>query len=139
MEKFVGDQSFRVGDNKQNWQEMTYGGALSFARRRYSRDLGNVDVVINGIPYDCAVTYRSGCRLGPRAIRAGSVQLAELKHFHFGFDPFNHLSVIDYGDCHLDPHHPQSVFAAIEKIKILFSASGTQTHEICDTKLLIKT
>ena len=29
MEKFVGDQSFRVGDNKQNWQEMTYGGALS--------------------------------------------------------------------------------------------------------------
>ena len=57
MEKFVGDQSFRVGDNKQNWQEMTYGGALSFARRRYSRDLENVDVVISGIPYDCAVTY----------------------------------------------------------------------------------
>ena len=70
-----------MGDNKQNWQEMTYGGALSFARRRYTRDLENADVVISGIPYDCAVTYRSGCRLGPRAIRAGSVQLAELKHF----------------------------------------------------------
>ena len=114
MEKFVGDQSFRVGDNKQNWQEMTYGGALSFARRRYSRDLEGVDVVISGIPFDCAVTYRPGCRLGPRAIRAGSVQLAELKHFPFGFNPFDHLSVIDYGDCYLDPHHPQSVFPAIE-------------------------
>ncbi len=115
MEKFVGDQSFRVGDNRQNWQEMTYGGALSFARRRYTRDLDSVDVVISGIPYDCAVTYRSGCRLGPRAIRAGSVQLAELKHFPFGFNPFDHLAVIDYGDCYLDPHHPQSVFAAVER------------------------
>jgi len=115
LEKFVGDQSFRVGDNRQNWQEMTYGGALSFARRRYTRDLDSVDVVISGIPYDCAVTYRSGCRLGPRAIRAGSVQLAELKHFPFGFNPFDHLAVIDYGDCYLDPHHPQSVFAAVER------------------------
>ena len=88
MEKLYGDQSFRAGDNTQNWQEMTYGGALSFARRRYSRNLEDVDVVISGIPYDCAVTYRSGCRLGPRAIRAGSVQLAELKHFPFGFDRY---------------------------------------------------
>ena len=63
---------------------MTYGGAVSFARRRYSRDLAGADIVISGIPYDNAVTYRPGCRLGPRAIRAGSVQLAELKHFPFG-------------------------------------------------------
>ncbi|GIR33364.1 MAG: hypothetical protein CM15mP46_3590 [Alphaproteobacteria bacterium] len=86
----------------------------SFARRRYSRSLENVEVVVSGIPYDCAVTNRSGCRLGPRAIRAGSTQLAELKHFPFGFNPFDHLSVIDFGDCYLDPHHPQSVFITIE-------------------------
>jgi len=110
-----GDQAFRADDNSQTWHEMTYGGALSFARRRYSRNLENVDVAISGIPYDCAVTYRSGCRLGPRAIRAGSVQLAELKHFPFGFNPFDHLSIIDYGDCHLDPHHPADVFATIER------------------------
>ena len=94
-----GDQAFLAGDNHQTWHEMTYGGALSFARRRYSRVLDEVDVVVSGIPYDCAVTNRSGCRLGPRAIRAGSTQLAELKHFPFGFNPFDHLSVIDYGDC----------------------------------------
>jgi agmatinase len=93
---------------------MTYGGALSFARRRYSRDLAGVDIVVSGIPYDNAVTYRSGCRLGPRAIRAGSVQLAELEHFPFGFDPFNTLSVVDYGDAFIDPHHPTSVFDSIE-------------------------
>ena len=88
-----GDQAFLAGDNHQTWPEMTYGGALSFARRRYSRSLENVEVVVSGIPYDCAVTNRSGCRLGPRAIRAGSTQLAELKHFPFGFNPFDHLSV----------------------------------------------
>jgi agmatinase len=126
LEKLYGDQSFRAGDNTQNWQEMTYGGALSFARRRYSRNLEDVDVVISGIPYDCAVTYRSGCRLGPRAIRAGSVQLAELKHFPFGFDPFDHLSVIDFGDCYLDPHHPQSVFTAIENHADLIVSSGAK-------------
>ena len=76
-----GDQAFRDSDGRGSWAEMTYGGALSFARRRYSRELAGVDLVISGIPYDNAVTYRSGCRLGPRAIRAGSVQLAELKHF----------------------------------------------------------
>ena len=51
-----GDQAFLARDNQQTWHEMTYGGALSFARRRYSRRLENVDVVVSGIPYDCAVT-----------------------------------------------------------------------------------
>ena len=121
-----GDQAFLASDNQQTWHEMTYGGALSFARRRYSRGLDDADVVVSGIPYDCAVTYRSGCRLGPRAIRAGSTQLAELKHFPFGFNPFDHLSVIDYGDCYLDPHHPQSVFTAIEQHADLIVGSGTK-------------
>ena len=65
---------------------MTYGGALSFLRRRYTRDLAGVDVAVMGFPYDASVTYRPGCRLGPRAIRAASVQLAELKAFPWGFD-----------------------------------------------------
>jgi agmatinase len=89
-----GDQAFLAESNLENWHEMTYGGATSFARRKYTREITGVDVVVSGIPYDCAVTYRSGCRLGPRAIRAGSVQLAELKHFPFGFDPLSHLAVI---------------------------------------------
>lgn len=94
---------------------MTYGGALSFLRRPYTRDLQGVDVVVMGIPFDGAVTYRPGARLGPRAIRAASVSLAELKAFPFGFDPFTRLSVIDYGDCFLDPHHPDRIVATIEQ------------------------
>jgi len=109
-----GDQAFTAKDNHGREVEPTYSGALSFLRRRYSRDLTDVDVVVSGIPFDNSVTYRPGCRLGPRAIRAASVQLAELNAFPYGFDPFKTLSVIDYGDCLLDPHHPESVVTAIE-------------------------
>ena len=89
--------------------EMTYGGALSFMRRNYTKDLTNVDIAISGIPFDSAVTYRSGARLGPRAIREASVQVAELLPYPWGFDPFEILSVIDYGDCMLDPHNPMTI------------------------------
>ena len=119
-----GDQAFRDMKGEGTWQEMTYGGALSFARRRYGRKCDGADIVISGIPWDNAVTYRPGCRLGPRAVRAGSVQLAELKSFPFGFDPFETLHVMDYGDCFLDPHHPAGVFAAIEAHAASIIASG---------------
>ena len=113
MEK-TGDQAFRNPEKLGRWPEMTYGGALSFLRRPYSRDMASADVVVSGVPFDCATTYRPGCRLGPRAIREASVQLAELKAFPFGFDPFETLRVIDFGDCSLNPHAPDTVAEAIE-------------------------
>ncbi len=109
----LGDQAFRAESNNERWLEMTYGGALSFLRRRYTRDLTDVDVAVSGIPYDAAVTYRPGCRLGPRAIRAASVQLSELDAFPYGFDPFKTLSVVDVGDCMINPHHPDTVVDSI--------------------------
>ena len=114
----LGDQAFRSSDNNARWLEMTYGGALSFLRRRYTRDLAGVDVAVSGIPYDAAVTYRPGCRLGPRAIRAASVQLAELDAFPYGFDPFKTLSVVDVGDCMINPHHPDTVVIASPRTRI---------------------
>lgn len=121
-----GDFAFRSETNMGRWHEMTYGGVTSFLRRRYSRDLAGADVAVLGVPYDCAVTYRPGCRLGPRAIRAASVQLAELKAFPFGFDPFDRLSVVDYGDCAIDPHHPETVAASIENQATEIISTGTK-------------
>jgi len=114
LTELEGDGAFRARDNRARVTEMTYGGALSFLRRRYSRDLEGVDVAVMGLPFDSAVTNRPGCRLGPRAIRAASVQLAELKAFPFGFDLLTSLAIVDRGDCMLDPHHPAAVAAAIE-------------------------
>jgi agmatinase len=122
----AGDQAFRAGGNRAHWPEMTYGGALSFLRRRYTRDLAGVDVAVMGVPYDASVTYRPGCRLGPRAIRAASVQLAELKAFPFGFDLFEALSIVDYGDCMVDPHHPQTVVPDIEAAATEILATGAK-------------
>ena len=122
----TGDQAFRAKGNNERWAEMTYGGALSFLRRRYSRDIEGVDVVVSGVPYDSSVTYRSGCRLGPRAIREASVQLAELEAFPFGFDPFKTLSVVDWGDCMVDPHHPETVPVDIQKHAAEIIANGAK-------------
>lgn len=128
MQTKTGDQAFlRRDTTKGRWTEMTYGGALSFLRRNYSRDLTGVDVAVSGVPYDNAVTFRPGCRLGPQAIRAASVQLAELKAFPFGFDPFEHLSVVDYGDVLLDPHHPDTIRPAIEAHADTILSSGART------------
>ena len=109
-----GDFAFRSNETVGMYSEMTYGGALSFLRRKYTRNLDGVDVAVSGIPFDNAVTYRPGCRLGPRAIRQTSVQLAELDAFPFGFNLFDNLSIVDYGDCFLDPHHPETISKAIE-------------------------
>ncbi|MER2510523.1 MAG: agmatinase [Amaricoccus sp.] len=121
-----GDQAFRAPDNRAHWPEMTYGGAVSFLRRRYARDLAGVDVAVWGVPYDASVTYRPGCRLGPRAIRAASVQIAELNAFPFGFDLFEALSVVDYGDAYVDPHHPATVVADIEAQAAEILATGAR-------------
>ncbi|MGR3757853.1 MAG: agmatinase [Tranquillimonas sp.] len=122
----TGDQAFRREGYLGRWPEMTYGGALSFLRRSYSRDAAAADVVVSGIPFDSAVTNRPGCRFGPAAIRAASTQLAELKAFPFGFDPFETLAVIDWGDAMIDPHHPQTVQPAIEAHARQILATGAR-------------
>lgn len=110
-----GDQAIRGKSLLGREPEMTYAGVLSFLRRKYSKDLDGADVVVSGVPYDGAVSFRTGCRQGPQAIRAASVQLAELKSFPFGFDPFESLAVIDFGDCFLTPQDQASVPLAIER------------------------
>lgn len=95
---------------------MTFAGELSFLRRKRTRDLAGADLVITGLPFDAATTFRPGARFGPAAIRAASVQLAELsaRAFPFDIDPFATLAVADAGDCYLDSGHPQDVVAAVE-------------------------
>lgn len=89
--------------------ENTFAGITSFSRRRYSRDLRGVDVVVSGVPFDTATSNRPGARFGPRAIRAASVQQAWARHWPWEFDPFDHLAVIDYGDCDFDYGSPQTI------------------------------
>lgn len=112
-ETLYGDGAIRRPSIYGSSVENTYAGVLSFMRRNYTRDLGGVDVAVCGVPLDLATTFRSGARLGPAAVRAASVQLAELRPYPWGFDPFDDLAVIDYGDCWFDAHNPLSIKPAI--------------------------
>jgi len=95
--------------------EPTYAGVTSFMRRKYTKDLTGVDVVVTGVPFDTATTNRSGARLGPRAIRAASSIMAWERPYGMEFDPFDKLAVVDYGDCYFDAGRPQGVPDEIEK------------------------
>lgn len=95
--------------------EPTYSGATSLFRRQYSRDLQGVDVVAWGVPFDLSVTNRPGCRFGPRAIRAVSTNLAwDGGPWPWGFDPFETLNMVDYGDCDFDHGFPEQIAGQIE-------------------------
>jgi agmatinase len=106
---FTADSLYGIGG------EATYAGARSFMRRRYSRDLAGVDVAVSGVPLDLATTNRPGARFGPAGIRAASANLSwPGGNWPFGFDPFETLAVIDYGDCAFDHGLPETITDSIE-------------------------
>ncbi len=93
----------------------SYAGALSFMRRKYSRDLDGVDVAVTGIPLDLATSNRPGARLGPRAIRAVTPGISWTRPWPWDINPCDELAVVDYGDCEFDPGQPETVTSFIEQ------------------------
>ena len=91
--------------------ELTFGGAVSFLRRKYSKNLTGVDVAVTGVPFDCATTNRPGTRLGPRAIREASALQACDAPYGWDIDPMTDFNVADYGDVAFD-HAKVSEFPA---------------------------
>jgi len=93
--------------------EPTYAGALSFMRRKYTRDFAGVDLAITGVPLDTATTNRPGARFGPRAVRAASTIMAWTRPYGAAVDPFDVLAVVDCGDCLFDHGLPKTIPDAI--------------------------
>jgi agmatinase len=108
------DLAFTAPSNRGHGDEHTYAGALSFLRRRYSKDLAGVDVAVVGVPFDLATTNRPGARFGPAAIRAASAIMAWERPYGFDFDPRERLAVVDYGDVSFDFAQTAQIPAAIE-------------------------
>ncbi len=113
-EKHMLDQAFTREDLYGTHAESTYAGALSFLRRKYSKDLTGVDLAVTGIPFDTATTNRPGTRFGPRAMRAVSTNLSWARPWPWDFDPFDRIAVVDYGDCNFDFGRPEQVPGQIE-------------------------
>lgn len=108
------DRAFTAASLKGTQMEPTFAGALSFLRRKYTRDLAGVDVAVTGFPLDTATTNRPGARFGPRAVRAASSHMAWTRPYGCPVDPCEKLAVIDYGDCLWDHGRPETIPAAIE-------------------------
>jgi agmatinase len=114
------DHAFTRDSLRGLTSENTFGGATSFLRRRYTKDLGGVDIAVTGVPFDQAVTNRPGTRLGPRAIREASSLQAPDAPYGWPYDPLSELAIIDYGDLAFDyaniPAFPAALKAHIDTI-----------------------
>lgn len=96
------DNAFTRRDLRGLAFENAFGGATSFLRRRYTKDLTGVDLAITGIPFDQAVTHRTGTRFGPRAIREASALQPFDPPFGWGTNPLEEMAIVDYGDLAFD-------------------------------------
>ncbi len=99
------DHAFTRPDLKGPSFELTFGGATSFLRRKYTKDLTGVDIAVTGVPFDQAVTNRPGTRLGPRAIREASSLQAPDAPYGWDFDVLSEFAIVDYGDVAYDYGH----------------------------------
>lgn len=117
------DHAF-TGDRRGPAHDPTYAGALSFMRRRYSKDVSGCDLVVWGVPFDLAVSNRPGTRFGPQALRRVSAIFDGDAQYPSRLDPFEHLSAVDYGDCLLPRSDLQGCAKAIEHEAAAIIATG---------------
>ena len=69
--------------------EAPFFGTATFMRRPFSRDLGDVDIAVLGVPFDLATCNRPGSRFGPAAIRAATRDPSCWDvQYPWGFNPF---------------------------------------------------
>ncbi|MFD0915647.1 agmatinase [Pseudahrensia aquimaris] len=109
------DNAFTAKSLNQQAKDSTYAGALSFMRRRYTKDVSEADAVVWGIPFDAAVSNRPGTRFGPRAVREASCGMDNDPQYPFNSRLFDDMAVVDYGDCAFDYGYNEKVPALIEE------------------------
>lgn len=117
------DHAF-TGDIRGAAQDPTYAGALSFMRRRYSKDVTGCDLAIWGVPFDLAVSNRPGTRFGPQALRRVSAIFDGDAQFPSRIDPFETLAAVDYGDCPLPRSDLHGCARSIEDHAAAIIATG---------------
>ena len=96
-----------------SWETPRYSGPRTFMRLPYVQTTEAVDLAVVGIPTDDAVSYRSGARFGPEAVRSASVLLRPY-NTHLAVNVAERLSMVDYGDCPTVPGYQEESLRRIE-------------------------
>ena len=91
-----------------------YAGIATFGRMPMVNDASGFDVSILGVPYDGSVSYRSGTRFGPRAIREQSLLLWGYNNAQ-QVSPFKQLRIADLGDTDVIPPDIRATHQEIER------------------------
>jgi agmatinase len=118
------DHAFTARADTGAASDPTYAGALSFMRRRYTKNVKGAEVVIWGIPFDAAVSNRPGARFGPQAIRRAAAIFDNDPQYPFHLDLFDKLAVVDYGDIRLDYGNHYKTPKTIEREAARLISSG---------------
>lgn len=91
-----------------------FTGPRTFMRLPHIETTEDVDVAVVGVPIDDAVSFRSGARFGPEAIRSVSVLLRPYSPT-LQVDVTEHLSMVDYGDAPTAPGYLEETLVRIER------------------------
>jgi agmatinase len=91
-----------------------FTGPRTFMRLPHLQTTDDVDVAIVGVPTDDAVSFRSGARFGPEAVRSASVLLRPYNP-QLEVDVVERLSMVDYGDAPTVPGYHERSLERIER------------------------
>jgi agmatinase len=100
-----------------------FTGPRTFMRLPHLQTTDGVDVAFVGIPTDDAVSFRSGARFGPEAVRSASVLLRPYNP-HLQVDVVETLSMVDYGDSPTVPGYHELTLERIEQHLAPVHAAG---------------
>jgi agmatinase len=123
MAKYEQPQAGVADERRKAWGEKyrpRYSGVATFMRRPLLEEphqWDGVEVGLIGVPFDGAVTNRSGARHGPRHLRDQSTLLGLVNH-HTQIRPFDLAKVADLGDVFIE--HPYELTAAIDDIETFY-------------------
>jgi agmatinase len=100
-----------------------FAAPATFARLPRVDEVAESDVLVLGVPFDSAVTYRPGARFGPGHIRASSKLLRPYNPAQDAF-PFHTRQVADAGDLAVNPFDIGEALTSIEADYSRLAADG---------------
>lgn len=100
-----------------------YTGIRTFMHLPYLKTMEGIDFVVLGHPFDTGVTYASGTRFGPEAIRSRSTRIHSYNPA-LDLDVFDYLSGVDSGDLRTVPGFIEESYQMVEEQLIPYFQNG---------------